>query len=71
VTGEAASDPERHFATTNCRTAKGSFDHLVGDRDQGRRNGEINGIGVLVKIERAADIRGKPLPDMTVIDSPM
>jgi hypothetical protein len=29
---------------------------------QGRRNGETNGIGVLVKIERAADGRGKPLP---------
>jgi hypothetical protein len=23
-------DPERHFATLNCRTAKDSFDHLVG-----------------------------------------
>ena len=23
-------DPERHFATANCRIAKGSFDHLIG-----------------------------------------
>jgi hypothetical protein len=26
----AAHDPERNFATANYRTAKGSFDHLVG-----------------------------------------
>ena len=30
VTGAAESDPKRHFGTNNCRTAKGSFDHLVG-----------------------------------------
>jgi hypothetical protein len=24
-------DPKRHFETVNCRIAKGSFDHLVGD----------------------------------------
>jgi hypothetical protein len=29
-----AIDPERHFATANCRIAKGSFDHLVADREQ-------------------------------------
>jgi len=28
--GEAAVDPKRRFATVNFRTAKGSFDHLVG-----------------------------------------
>ena len=27
-----AIDPERHFATVNCRTAKTSLDHLVGGR---------------------------------------
>ena len=27
-----AVDPQRHFATVNCRIAKGSFDHLVGAR---------------------------------------
>jgi hypothetical protein len=26
-----AGDPYRRFATANCRTAKGLFDHLVGD----------------------------------------
>ena len=26
----AVDDPTRHFATLNCRIAKGSFDHLVG-----------------------------------------
>ena len=31
VTGEAEDDPERLFATANYRTAKGLFDHLVGD----------------------------------------
>jgi len=24
-------DPKRHFATANCRIAKGSFNHVVGD----------------------------------------
>jgi hypothetical protein len=24
-------DPKRHFATVNCRIAKGSFNHVVGD----------------------------------------
>jgi hypothetical protein len=42
-------------------TANESLDQLVGDRGQGRRNSET-GIGVLVKIERAADGWGKPLP---------
>jgi hypothetical protein len=29
-------DPFRHFATVNCRSAKGLFDHLVG-ADEDRR----------------------------------
>jgi hypothetical protein len=29
-----AFDPERRFATVNCRIAKGLFDHLVGDGEQ-------------------------------------
>jgi hypothetical protein len=28
--GAAVLDPERHFATVNCRTAKGSFALLLG-----------------------------------------
>jgi hypothetical protein len=27
-------DPQRHFAIVNCRIAKGSLDHLVGDGEQ-------------------------------------
>jgi hypothetical protein len=27
-------DPERHFASVNCRTAKGLFDHFVGAAEQ-------------------------------------
>ena len=32
-----AIDPTRHFATVNCRIAKGSLDHLVGNGEQRRR----------------------------------
>jgi hypothetical protein len=34
------NDPQRHFATVKCSIAKGSFDHLVGACEHGRRNGE-------------------------------
>jgi hypothetical protein len=27
----SAFDPKRHFATVNCRIAKGSFNHVVGE----------------------------------------
>jgi hypothetical protein len=27
-----AVDPKRHFATANCRIAKGLFDHFIGAR---------------------------------------
>jgi hypothetical protein len=33
-TGAAVPDPKRHFATDNYCTAKGLFDHLVGDGTQ-------------------------------------
>jgi hypothetical protein len=31
---------ERHFATVNCRIAKGLFDHLAGLAEQCERDGE-------------------------------
>ena len=37
-----AYDPERHFATANCRIAKGLFDHPVGGHKQGLRPFEIH-----------------------------
>jgi hypothetical protein len=36
--GAAVNDPQRHFATVNCRIAKGLFNHLVGDGENGRRH---------------------------------
>jgi len=36
--GEAVRDPRRHFATVNCRIAKGLFNHLVGDGENRRRH---------------------------------
>ncbi len=35
----AAFDPQRRFATVKCRTAKGLFDHLIGDAEQQRGDG--------------------------------
>ena len=35
-----AVDPQRHYATVNCRTAKGSFDRFVGAANERDRNGE-------------------------------
>jgi hypothetical protein len=29
--GSVENDPKRHFATVNCRIAKGSFNRVVGD----------------------------------------
>jgi hypothetical protein len=29
VTGAAVPDPKRHFATVDCRNAKGSFDYVI------------------------------------------
>jgi hypothetical protein len=34
--GAAVDDPQRHFATINCRIAKGLFNHLVGDGENRR-----------------------------------
>ena len=34
-------DPERRFATSNCRIAKGLFDHLVGAAEHAGWNCEI------------------------------
>jgi hypothetical protein len=39
-TGAAVHDPQRHFAPVNCRTAKGSFDHLVSGHKKGLRHGK-------------------------------
>jgi hypothetical protein len=36
-----ADDPKRHFATANCRTANGAFDHLVGTSEQSHRDGRV------------------------------
>ena len=47
--GAAVHDPERHFTTVNCRSAKGLFDHLVGACEYAWRNGEaerLRGLGV-------------------------
>jgi hypothetical protein len=33
-------DPERHFATVNCRIAKGSFDHRRWRQEVGLQHGE-------------------------------
>jgi hypothetical protein len=33
--GAAEDDPTRHFGTANCRSAKGSFNHLVGTAKSG------------------------------------
>jgi hypothetical protein len=38
--GATVVDPQRHFATTNYRFAKGLFDHLVGACEQWRWNGQ-------------------------------
>jgi hypothetical protein len=35
----------RHFATVICRTAKSSFDHLVGNGEQRRRHSEAERLG--------------------------
>ena len=40
-------DPKRHFATANYRTAKGSFDHLVGTRYHCLRKGDPERLGSL------------------------
>jgi len=37
-----AFDPQQTFATVNYRTAKGSFDHLVGGDEQDGRHGLIH-----------------------------
>jgi hypothetical protein len=38
--GPVANDPSLPFAALNCRTAKGSLDHLVGAAEQRGRSGE-------------------------------
>ena len=44
-TGAAVRDPNRQFATANCRTAKGLLDHLVGKREERLRNCEAERLG--------------------------
>jgi hypothetical protein len=36
----SARDPKRHFATIKYRTANGSFDYVVGGREQRLWDGE-------------------------------
>jgi hypothetical protein len=43
ITGAAVHDPNRRFATLDYRTAKGLFDHLVGERLHFIGNGEAEG----------------------------
>jgi len=45
--GAAVDDPKRRFATVVYRTAKGSFDHFVGNREYVHRNGEAERLGGL------------------------
>jgi hypothetical protein len=39
-------DPQRHFATVNCRSAKGSFGRLVGAHE--RRRWHVEPIGLML-----------------------
>ena len=45
--GAAENDPTRHFDTENCRTAKGSLDHLVGGHLHDQRQCEAESFGGL------------------------
>jgi hypothetical protein len=40
--GAAVHDPQRQFATDNCRIAKRSLDHLVGAGEQCLRSAEAS-----------------------------
>jgi hypothetical protein len=40
VTAGAVHDLKRTFATVDCRIAKGSFDHFVGEDEQGGWNSQ-------------------------------
>jgi hypothetical protein len=60
-------DHERYFTTSNCRTAKGSFDRLVGDGEQRRRHLDAQRLGSLevndqLELSRLHDWQvGRPL----------
>ena len=43
--GAAEFDPERHFATANYCIAKGSFNNLVGEDEQGGWNSQAERFG--------------------------
>jgi hypothetical protein len=45
--GAAVHDPQRHFATVNCRSATSLFDHFVGTYGQRLWNGEAKSLGDL------------------------
>ena len=48
--------PKRHFATVNCRIAKGSFDHVVGVGAQRLWHGEAECLGG-VEVDEQLDLR--------------
>jgi hypothetical protein len=47
MVGEAVVDPKQHFANADYRSAKGSFDHLVGVDELRRRDGQIEPVAPL------------------------
>jgi hypothetical protein len=49
-TAMSAFDPPRHFATANCRIAKGSIDHLVGAGEHCSQDGEAECLGLVTRI---------------------